>query len=65
MTNYKKFFKVFKIGVLKTIKKLCLLWLKGIALCSFFFASFNANTTCMFIYHQPKLPDEVKKLRKF
>ncbi len=36
-----------------------------IAICSFIFAAFNANSACAFIYHQPKLPDKVKKLRKF
>ena len=25
----------------------------------------NANTMCPFVMHQPKLPDKVKKLRKF
>ncbi|MGN1481723.1 cyclic lactone autoinducer peptide [Porcipelethomonas sp.] len=28
-------------------------------------ASVSANTTCMWISHQPELPDDVKKLRKF
>jgi len=25
----------------------------------------NANSTCVFISHQPKLPETAKKLRKF
>lgn len=25
----------------------------------------NANRTCLYWHHQPKLPEEVKKLRKF
>jgi cyclic lactone autoinducer peptide len=25
----------------------------------------NANTTCAFVIHQPKLPEAAKKLRKF
>ena len=25
----------------------------------------NANTACPFLIHQPKLPEKVKKLRKF
>mgnify|MGYP001049298719 CR=1 FL=1 len=25
----------------------------------------NVNTTCMMFVHQPELPDNVKKLRKF
>ena len=47
------------------MKKYLLLISKGIALCSFVFALFNVNSACAFIYHQPELPDKVKKLRKF
>lgn len=25
----------------------------------------NANTTCIFITHQPELPEDAKKLRRF
>lgn len=46
-------------------KKFTFLVGKMIAVCSFFFAVVNANTTCAFIYHQPKLPDKVKELCKF
>lgn len=28
-------------------------------------ASFSANTACMWISHQPELPEDVKNLRKF
>ena len=28
-------------------------------------ATISANSTCMWITHQPKLTDDVKKLRKF
>ena len=28
-------------------------------------AETNANSRCMFIYHQPKFPDTLNKLRKF
>ncbi|WP_295219353.1 cyclic lactone autoinducer peptide [Ruminococcus sp.] len=28
-------------------------------------ATISANSACMWITHQPKLPDDVKKLRKF
>ena len=38
---------------------------KYLLLSSFVFALFNANSACAFIYHQPELPDKVKKLRKF
>lgn len=27
--------------------------------------SANANSTCLFVAHQPKLPETAKKLRKF
>jgi len=27
--------------------------------------SLNVNTTCMFVAHQPELPEGAKKLRKF
>ena len=47
------------------MKKILLLISKVVAICSFIFAVFNANSACAFIYHQPKLPDKVRKLRKF
>lgn len=47
------------------LKKFIFLVGKMVAVCSFFFATVNANTTCAFIYHQPELPDKVKQLRKF
>lgn len=25
----------------------------------------SANTKCVCIYHQPKMPEEIKKMRKF
>nr|WP_304972641.1 cyclic lactone autoinducer peptide [uncultured Schaedlerella sp.] len=25
----------------------------------------SANSRCCYIYHQPKMPDELKKMRKF
>ncbi|WP_409970124.1 cyclic lactone autoinducer peptide [Bengtsoniella intestinalis] len=27
--------------------------------------TYSANRSCMLIFHQPKLPDTAKKLRKF
>lgn len=36
--------------------------LAGLALC---ITSLNVNTTCMLFVHQPKLPNDAKKLRKF
>lgn len=27
--------------------------------------SVNVNSTCLFVVHQPKLPENAKKLRKF
>lgn len=45
-------------------------WLLGVASCclvpmAHFASSMGANTTCYFIFHQPEVPDSVKKLRKF
>ena len=54
----------FQIGGIKMFKKYLLLVSKLVALGSFLFAVFNANSTCVFIYHQPVLPDKVKKLRR-
>ena len=47
-------------------KKQKLLYLLGDVVASFavMITSLNVNTTCMFIAHQPKLPDSAKKLRK-
>lgn len=59
------FKKILKEKETLTMKKYLLLISKGVAICSFVFAAFNANSACAFIYHQPKLPDKVKKLRKF
>lgn len=47
------------------LKKYLLSMGKVVAFGAFLFAVFNANTACAFIYHQPELPDEVKRLRKF
>ena len=38
---------------------------KALIKCSFLFAIMGANSASYFIYHQPKLPDKVKKLRRF
>ena len=47
------------------IRKVLISLSKGMAACSFVFALINANSVCMFIYHQPEVPDKVKKLRRF
>ena len=46
------------------LKKMLRIIGKTIGFCSLFFASVSANTTCVFIYHQPELPEKVKELRK-
>lgn len=28
-------------------------------------AGMSANSRCMYVYHQPKMPNDVKNLRKF
>ena len=32
---------------------------------TFLVTSLNANTTCMFLANQPKMPEKAKKLRNF
>lgn len=32
---------------------------------AFVIATYSANTACNYIFHQPKLPESVKSLRKF
>ncbi len=32
---------------------------------AFMVAAFTANSACVFVAHQPELPESVKKLRKF
>ena len=46
-------------------KSLLLLIGKFVSVCAFVFALMNANAVCTFIYHQPELPNKVKKLRRF
>ena len=36
-----------------------------VASLALFVTALNVNATCAFIIHQPKLPEEAKKLRKF
>lgn len=36
-----------------------------IAKIAFAVAKSNANAVCLFMFNQPKLPEKVKKLRKF
>lgn len=36
-----------------------------LALCAMIVSYVMANRNCVFIYHQPKMPDELKKLRGF
>lgn len=45
----------------KTVKKVATV-LAGMALVV---TTFNANSTCLFYAHQPKLPKNAKNLRKF
>ncbi|MHC1746878.1 MAG: cyclic lactone autoinducer peptide [Cellulosilyticaceae bacterium] len=37
----------------------------GVAKAALKVTELNVNTACMFVAHQPKLPKEAKKLRKF
>lgn len=38
---------------------------KAVAAVALFITTANANSTCMYITHQPELPQGAKKLRKF
>lgn len=38
---------------------------KIIAVAALASAKSNVNSTCSWFFHQPKVPDSVKKLRKF
>lgn len=37
---------------------------KGLASIAFFAAILSANTTCLFVYHQPKIPAGLERLKK-
>ena len=52
--------KFSKIKILKTENLLYFM-----SLLVFSITVFNANTTCMFVINQPKMPEKAKKLRKF
>lgn len=38
---------------------------KAVCLSALLFAFMGANTSCVFVFHQPKMPEKVKKLRRF
>lgn len=38
---------------------------KIFAAIAFMFTTYNSNSTCMYIIHQPELPKEAKRLRRF
>ena len=55
--------EVFTIDNLKNkLKKTTIDSIKGAAVVA---STASANTKCMFIFHQPKKPEQLKKLRKF
>ncbi|MDF2542301.1 MAG: cyclic lactone autoinducer peptide [Herbinix sp.] len=43
------------------LMKLC----KVVAALAIMITAMNVNTACIYLIHQPKLPDGAKKLRKF
>ncbi|WP_074463601.1 cyclic lactone autoinducer peptide [Cellulosilyticum sp. I15G10I2] len=47
------------------MKKLMLKFGGVIASLALMVTTLNMNTNCMFIMHQPKMPKNAKKLRKF
>ncbi|MGP1433627.1 MAG: cyclic lactone autoinducer peptide [Peptoanaerobacter stomatis] len=38
---------------------------KTVCMGALFFAFVSANTSCVFVFHQPKMPEKIKKLRRF
>lgn len=38
---------------------------KALANISLRFGKISANSACCYIYHQPKMPETIKKMRKF
>lgn len=49
----------------RIISKLKCVLCGGVASLAFFIVTLNANSVCIYIAHQPKLPETAKKLRKF
>ena len=47
------------------MKKLLLKYGNLLTAFAFIMASYGANRNCVYILHQPKLPESAKKLRKF
>ena len=47
------------------MKKLVLKFGGLVASLALMVTTFNANVTCMFLVHQPKLPKGAEKLRKY
>lgn len=50
---------------LRNLRSLGLKFGMALASLALMVTSLNVNTTCMLIAHQPKLPENAKKLRKF
>ena len=47
------------------MKNLSLKFYRVIAVMALMVTTLNANTACVFVMHQPKLPEGADKLRKF
>jgi len=47
------------------LKNLSLKFYRVIAVMALMVTTLNANTACVFVMHQPKLPEGADKLRKF
>lgn len=50
---------------MKDLKTLLMKAGKGVASMAFLAAVFSASTNCLFVYHQPKVPNGLEKLKKF
>ena len=45
--------------------KMTKIMIKVVCMGALFFAFVSANTSCVFVFHQSKMPENVKKLRRF
>ena len=55
----------FKSAMKKLHKRITKLALTGTSLLALGVVAANVNSACFFLIHQPKLPENAKKLREF
>lgn len=57
------FIKIMEVIVMRKIKDFIQKHTNVIASFAMFFSIIAANSRCVCIYHQPKMPNEIKKLK--